>query len=91
MNALRNVVAAGLMLAVAGPAFAGNFSCGQRLIREAERAGPFKDEIRQQCGDPTYTEGNIWVYERGQRFTAILTFNSRGQLTSISRRTVTRR
>ena len=86
MKALQGIALASVLIATASPAMAGNFTCGQQLIRESERVGPFKQEVERKCGAPTYVQGNVWVYERGQRFTTVLTFNSRGQLTSISRR-----
>lgn len=86
MKTIQGLTLAGVILATAAPAAAGNFSCGQQLIREGELVGPFKEEVQRKCGAPSYTEGNVWVYERGQRFTTVLTFNSRGQLTSINRR-----
>jgi hypothetical protein len=86
MKIIQGIALAGVILVMASPANAGNFTCGQQLIRESERVGPFKEEVERKCGAPTFTQGNVWVYERGQRFTTILTFNARGQLTSISRR-----
>ncbi len=63
---------------------AGNMRCGGEIIEDGQTDGPYKDEIRQLCGPPTYEESrDRWIYVRHGTANKVLTFNDSGLLENI--------
>ena len=65
-NRLKLIVAA-LLLATGsmGTAVAeGSMSCGTHIISTGQGESPGSYEVLKRCGEPTYRQGNTWVYER---------------------------
>jgi hypothetical protein len=76
-------VCTGLLLA--GTALAGSISCGDATITDDQDEGPTTQQVANQCGQPTSTDGDNWIYDRsnvGQGI-YVLHFNGSGQLDSI--------
>jgi len=46
--------------AVAG----GSMSCGTHIISTGQDESPGSYEVFKRCGEPTYRQGNTWIYER---------------------------
>ena len=42
------------------------------------------DEVLKRCGEPTFRQGNSWVYEKGSKRTVIV-FKDSGEISSIKR------
>jgi len=54
-------------------AFAAGMRCGSRLVE----IGDTEYEVARKCGQPSYKEGNRWIYDRGTgRFLKILKFGN---------------
>lgn len=84
MRALWPITIAAFTLFTNQSAFAGSMSCGVHRIQDGGRVGPGKYEVLKKCGEPTFRQGNSWVYEKsGNRH--ILVFNDSGALNSIKR------
>jgi len=64
-------------------ALAGSMRCGVHLITDGGRHPPGRYEIFKKCGEPTYRDGNVWVYELRTKNTRLLRFNDGGKLVSI--------
>ena len=75
-----------LMTLLGGTVLADTMTCGQYMIQSGETNPVTKDEVEQQCGQPTAKEGNDWIYQRAGENTKILHFNDNGGLESISER-----
>ncbi len=59
--------------------YAGSMRCGSHLISDGGRHGPGTYEVLKRCGEPTFRQGNTWVYEKGKVSKEII-FNSRGSI-----------
>lgn len=44
-------------------ALAGSMKCGVHLITDGGQYPPGKYEILKKCGEPTFKQGSIWVYD----------------------------
>lgn len=76
-------VFAGMLLA--GSAQAGSMTCGDTIISGGQLDGQFKQQILEQCGEPTSQDGVNWIYDRsdvGQGI-YILHFSDSDQLDSV--------
>ena len=74
-----------LALFAAQCASAGGMRCGVHLVTDAGRHGPGKYEVLKRCGEPTFRQGNTWVYDKGgSRSKKVLHFNDNGLLDKIS-------
>jgi hypothetical protein len=62
--------------------YAGSMRCGQHIISEGGRAGPGTYEVLKRCGEPTFRQGNSWVYEKGTK-RYVIVFKDSGQISSI--------
>ena len=66
---------------VALPAGAESLRCGTHVISDGESV--YQEEVREKCGEPDSTRGNIWVYERSGQHPVKLSFEDNGRLRSI--------
>ena len=67
---------------------AGSIACNGTIIADDQRDAQFKQQILDQCGQPTSMEDDDWIYDRsdvGQGI-YVLHFNDNGQLDSIEER-----
>ena len=62
--------------------YAGSMRCGSHIISDGGRSGPGTYEVLKRCGDPTFREGNSWVYERGKKRYVII-FKGDGSISSV--------
>ena len=63
---------------------AGNMRCGGEIIEDGQTVGPYKEQIRELCGPPTYQSGDQWIYVYHGTANKVLDFNDDGQLEAIS-------
>ncbi len=76
------VIIAAFMICMTQPAQAASMRCGGHIISDGGRAGPGTYEVLKRCGEPTFRQGNTWIYEKNKRRTAIV-FNDSGTISSI--------
>ena len=65
-NTLKFIVAA-LLLATGsmGTAVADDsMSCGTHIISSGQDDSPGMYEVLKRCGEPTYRQGNTWIYKK---------------------------
>ncbi len=58
-------------------------TCGIHIIHDGGRHKSGKYEVLKKCGEPSFREGNTWVYDTGRGSTRVLRFNRNGFLASI--------
>ena len=63
--------------------YAGSMRCGSHLISDGGRHGPGTYELLKRCGEPTFRQGNTWVYKKGNK-RYVIHFNDSGAITSIN-------
>ena len=64
-------------------AYAGSIRCGSHIISDGGRNGPGTYEVLKRCGEPTFRQGNTWVYSKGENRRYEIIFNDSGQVTRI--------
>ena len=84
MKTLLITLIAGFSILVLQSVYAGSIRCGSHLISDGGRHGPGTYEVLKRCGEPTFRQGNTWVYEKGKKRYVII-FDVRGQILSIER------
>lgn len=72
-------------LLLAGAVQATSMNCGTAVISDDQPDGQFKQQILEQCGEPTSKDGDDWLYDRSDvgDGTYILHFDDAEQLDSI--------
>ena len=55
--------------------------CGNDLLESG--LGTSRYLVLQKCGEPTFRDGNRWIYDRGESFLRILVFKDNGELSFI--------
>ncbi len=63
--------------------YADSMRCGTHLISDGGWRGPSMYEVLKKCGEPTFRNGNTWVYESSSRSRKLLRFNPDGLLVSL--------
>ncbi len=77
-------IASAVSILLAGQALGGgSMQCGVHLIHVGGRHNPSKYEILKKCGEPTFREGNTWVYDSGRGAARIVRFNRGGFVVNI--------
>ena len=62
--------------------YAASMRCGSHLITDGGRTGPGTYEVLKRCGEPTFRQGNSWVYEKGRK-RYVIVFKGDGLISSI--------
>ena len=65
--------------AVAG----GSMSCGTHIISTGQDESPGSYEVFKRCGEPTYRQGNTWIYERSSSVSRKIRFDNNGMILDI--------
>ncbi len=73
---------AGFSMLMFQSAYAGSMKCGQHIISDSGRTGPGTYEVLKRCGEPTFRQGNTWVYESKR---TVIVFKDSGEISSIKR------
>ena len=63
--------------------YADSMRCGTHLIGDGGWRGPSMYEVLKKCGEPTYRNGNTWVYESSTKSRKVLRFNREGLLVKL--------
>ena len=74
---------AGCSMIMFQSAYAGSMKCGQHIISDGGRTGPGTYEVLKRCGEPSFRQGNTWVYEKGNR-RVVVVFKDSGEVSSIN-------
>ena len=80
---LGGLASAALLLLAWQPLSAGSLRCSNTIISDAGRSGPGKSEILKKWGEPTFRQGNTWVYDQGNNRRKVVRFNDSGIIISI--------
>ena len=75
---------AGFSMLMVQSVYAGSMKCGQHIISDGGRTGPGTYEVLKRCGEPTFRQGNTWVYERGEKRRVAVIFKDNGEISSIN-------
>ena len=75
---------AGFSMLMVQSVYAGSMKCGQHIISDGGRTGPGTYEVLKRCGEPTFRQGNTWVYERGEKRRVAVVFKDNGEISSIN-------
>ncbi|MCK5669002.1 MAG: DUF2845 domain-containing protein [Gammaproteobacteria bacterium] len=75
---------AGFSMLMFQSVYAGSMKCGQHIISDGGRTGPGTYEVLKRCGEPTFRQGNTWVYERGEKRRVAVVFKDNGEISSIN-------
>ncbi len=59
--------------------YAGSIRCGQHTITDTSRHGGDMYEVLKRCGEPSFRQGNTWIYAKGKVHGEIA-FNNNGSI-----------
>lgn len=66
------------------PAFAGSMRCGTHIISSGQNDSPGMYEVLKRCGEPTFRQGNTWVYEKSSSVSKKIRFDINGNIIDIN-------
>jgi len=75
---------AGFSMLMFQSVYAGSMKCGHHTISDGGRTGPGTYEVLKRCGEPSFRQGNTWVYERGEKRRVAVVFKDNGEISSIN-------
>lgn len=61
----------------------GTMKCGTHIISAGQGKPVGQYEVLKRCGEPTFRQGNTWLYERSSSVTRSIRFNSNGMIVAI--------
>ncbi len=79
------VIGAALLLAITfiQPASAGSMRCGTHIISSGQGSSPGQYEVLKRCGEPTFRQGNTWIYEMSSSVSRKIRFDHNGKILDI--------
>ena len=85
MNSTFKLVGMVLLLAMGfvEPAAASTMRCGTHIISSGQGNSPGQYEVLKRCGEPTFRQGNTWIYERSSSVSRKIRFDSNGMILDI--------
>ncbi len=83
MKTLLITLITGFSILMLQSVYAGSMRCGSHMISDGGRSGPITYEVLKRCGEPTFRQGNYWVYEKGKK-RYVIVFNGNGGVARIS-------
>ena len=72
-----------LAMGVMEAATAGSMSCGTHIISSGQGNSPGQYEVLKRCGEPTFRQGNTWIYERSSSVSRNIRFDRNGNILDI--------
>ena len=72
-----------LAMAFMEPAAASSMRCGTHIISYGQGNSPGQYEVLKRCGEPTYRQGNTWIYERSSSVVNRVRFDNSGMILDI--------
>ena len=85
MTNTHKLIAATLLL-MAGSmqvASASSMRCGTHIISSGQNNSPGQYEVLKRCGEPTYRQGNTWIYEKSSSVARKIRFDRNGVIVDI--------
>ncbi len=85
MTNMFKLIAVSLLLTVGffQPASASSMRCGTHIISSGQGSSPGQYEVLKRCGEPTFRQGNTWIYERSSSVARRIRFDSNGNILDI--------
>jgi hypothetical protein len=62
---------------------ASSMRCGTHVISSGQGNSPGQYEVLKRCGEPTYRQGNTWIYERSSSVSRKIRFDPNGVILDI--------
>jgi hypothetical protein len=83
-NTLK-LIAAPMLLSVAlmYPTVASAMRCGTHIISYGQLNSPGQYEVLKRCGEPTYRQGDTWIYEKSSSVSTRIRFDRNGRIVDI--------
>ena len=72
-----------LTVAFIQPAAASSMRCGTHIISSGQNNSPGMYEVLKRCGEPTFRQGNTWIYERSSSVSNRIRFDRNGVILDI--------
>lgn len=85
MTKLFKLIAAASLLTLVSvaPASADSMRCGTHIISWGQDDSPGQYEVLKRCGEPTFRQGDTWVYEKSSSVSRKIRFNRQGNVIDI--------
>jgi len=83
MTNTDKLIAAAVLLATGSLGSAHAMSCGTHVISWGQDDSPGQYEVLKRCGEPTYRQGNTWIYERSGSIVNKIRFDDDGNILDI--------
>ena len=86
MTNMFKLIGVSLLLTVGyiQPAAAGSMTCGTHIISSGQGNSPGQYEVLKRCGEPTFRQGNTWIYERSSSVARKVRFDRNGNILDIN-------
>ena len=66
------------------PATAASMRCGTHVISWGQgSSSPGQYEVLKRCGEPTFRQGNTWIYEKSSSVSRKIRFDNNGNILDI--------
>jgi hypothetical protein len=72
-----------LAMAIMEPAAASSMKCGTHIISSGQSNSPGQYEVLKRCGEPTFRQGNTWIYEKSSSVSKKIRFDRNGNIVDI--------
>jgi len=66
------------------PAAASSMRCGTHIISSGQGNSPGQYEVLKRCGEPTFRQGDTWVYEKSSSVARKIRFDKNGNILEIN-------
>ena len=66
------------------PAAASSMKCGTHIISSGQGNSPGQYEVLKRCGEPTFRQGNTWIYEKSSSVAKKIRFDKNGKIIDIN-------
>ncbi len=64
-------------------AAASSMRCGTHIISSGQGNSPGQYEVLKRCGEPTFRQGDTWIYEKSSSVSRKIRFDRNGNIKSI--------
>ena len=65
-------------------ASASSMRCGTHVISSGQGNSPGQYEVLKRCGEPTFRQGDTWIYERSSSVARKIRFDKNGDILEIN-------
>ena len=72
-----------LTLGFIEPSAASTMRCGTHIISSGQGNSPGQYEVLKRCGEPTFRQGNTWIYEKSSSVARKIRFDNNGNILDI--------